>query len=100
VDDAAPPAPPVFAHAGDAFRWCLEAEADPQLPARVLACFTVRNALPTRFRMRASSCDRLRIAFEARMPDEAAAERLGLRLRAIPTVIEVRWSRRAGARPT
>lgn len=93
MDDAAQLAPPVVSQThGDAYHWILHAEIDPQLPARVLGHFTVRNELPWFFCMRQVSEDRVEIEVRSGSESEAAAHRLALRLRSIPTVIEVTWS--------
>ena len=72
----------------EGYRWVLHTEADPNLPARVLGHFTVRNELPWYFRARRLSEDSLRIEIRASRPSEACARYLAQRLRGIPTVIE------------
>ena len=76
------------------YRWQLLAEVDPQLPARVLACFSVCNGLPELFCLqRPFRDDFLCIAMRSSHGDDAAARRLALRMRGIPSVIELRlWS--------
>lgn len=71
--------------------WDLVGEADPQLLARVLACFSVRNELPQHFCARRVGADRLQLHLRAERHDAAAAHRLSLRFLAIPSVVEVRW---------
>lgn len=91
MDDAAPLAPPVVSKTGgDAYQWILLGEVDPQLPARVLAYFTVRNELPSFFCLRQVSADRVRIEVRSRSENDGSARALALRLNSIPTVIEVR----------
>ena len=89
MDDAAPLAPTVVSSTGANYHWTLHAETDPQLPARVLGVFTVRNEGPWYFRVRRVAGDRLHVEVRARSDDDRAAQRLAWRLRGIPTVIDV-----------
>lgn len=75
------------------YRWQLLAEADPQLPARVLGHFTVCNVLPAYFCLHRLTSDSVQVEMRTEHGDDALAHRMALRLRAIPTVIEVRlWA--------
>ena len=65
----------------------VEAEADPQLPRRVLDVFALRAQLPASFTMRTLDEDRLEIQIELIDIDEAAAALLRERILKIPTVI-------------
>jgi hypothetical protein len=65
----------------------VEAEADPQLPRRILDVFAVRSQLPTSFAMRVLDEERIEIQIELIDVDEPTAAILRERILKIPTVI-------------
>jgi hypothetical protein len=65
----------------------IEAEADPQLPRRVLDVFAVRSQLPASFAMRMREDERIEIEIEVLDIDETSAALLRERVLKIPTVI-------------
>lgn len=71
------------------FRWLLDAQPDPFLPARALALFTVRNELPQYFCARRPEAGRLQIEVEADVESAQRADHLAERLRGIPSVDSV-----------
>ncbi len=71
----------------------IEAEADPELPGRILAVFAQRNLLPAWFSLRHRGEDGLLIAVELVDWSGEDCDRCVHRILKIPTVIEVgrRW---------
>ena len=65
----------------------VEAEADPQLPRRILDVFAVRSQLPAAFAMRCCAEDRLEIEIDLLDVDEAFVDVVRQRILKIPTVI-------------
>ncbi len=65
----------------------VEAEADPQLPRRILDVFAVRSQLPASFAMRCCAEDRLEIEIGLLDVDEAFVDVVRQRILKIPTVI-------------
>jgi hypothetical protein len=77
------------------YRWVLQAETDPQLPARILGIFTVRNELPQYFcaRQIARDCVEIEIRAATGVGNDERARYLAARLLGIPSVIETRlWA--------
>ena len=70
-------------------RFHVSADADPQLPARVLALLTVRGELPLRFDFDCSGGD-IALRFELRADMVLYPEQLLDRLLRLPTVREAR----------
>lgn len=73
-------------------RLVVDAEFDPQLPARVLGRFSVTGQLPERFIAERVGPDRLRLTVDFRAGDPEQARLLAARLEAIPSVGELRLS--------
>jgi hypothetical protein len=71
-------------------RFCVSADADPQLPARVLALLTVRAELPLQFGFDCVDGERLDLRFELRADMVLYPEQLLDRLLRLPTVREAR----------
>ncbi len=63
------------------------AEADPQLPARLLALLSNRNRLPLSFRCELRTSGQLEIELRAEIEAPAEARRLSALARRIPTVL-------------
>jgi hypothetical protein len=67
----------------------VEAEADPQLPGRILDLVTVRGCLPEWFSVRKRGPDTLRVSLELISLDDDEAGLLARKILKIPTVLEV-----------
>jgi len=67
----------------------IEAEYDPQAPARVLGLITRHNALPLWFSTRVISPDSIRIEMELSESDGEVSERIARLIADIPSVISV-----------
>jgi hypothetical protein len=75
----------------------VDAEADPQLPARILGLFTQRGLLPDWFSARSARGATLRIVVEIAGLDDATCALLARKLLNLPTVLDVAL-RRVGPR--
>jgi hypothetical protein len=67
----------------------VEAEADPQVPARILDLFTVRNQLPDWFSVRKHGTDAIRVTIELCGAEDEETELLARKILKIPTVLDV-----------
>lgn len=67
----------------------VEAEADPQLPGRILDLVTVRGCLPEWFSVRKRAAGALRVSLELLGLDDDERELLRRKILKIPTVLEV-----------
>ena len=67
----------------------VEAEADPQLPGRILDLLAVRNHPPDWFSVRRRDAATIRICVELADTDEDASTLLARRILRIPSVLEV-----------
>lgn len=78
----------------------VEAEADPQVPARILGTVTQRNVLPSWFSARRIDEDQLRVIMELGDLDEDRVRYIVQCILKIPTVVSVvAQPMSAGSRP-
>lgn len=76
----------------------IDADADPQLPCRILGLFTQRGHLPEWFSARRTRGAGLRVTVELSNLDDPICELLAKKMLSIPTVLDVSRCRlRAGA---
>lgn len=67
----------------------VEAEADPQLPGRILDLLTVRGCLPDWFSVRKRGSDMIRVSLELSDLDQQAASLLVRKILKIPSAMDV-----------